>query len=365
MNATGLPVLDLAEWDAGQLAPRNGRRQLVAIAGAIAVVGALGAQAWTHIRAMPWPFAAEELYVVRIDLSEIQRVSAMSVDDRSQILAEGSQAETRNEAIPFSAEAAVPMGAFNLVASQAVAANALRCMTQAIYYEAANEPVDGRRAVAQVVLNRVRHPAYPKSVCEVVYQGAERQTGCQFSFTCDGSLLRQPMARQWQEAGQIAREALAGRVERDVGTATHYHADYVLPRWAFEMDKIAQLGRHLFYRFEGSWGKTGFFSGAYSGHENVPALDIARLRARLLAAGIAPASATEVLAPGLTVAPHVTDRHADNDVGGRLDTTRTWRLSIPDPTSGGSRYRALVEPEVTAGPVSAAASPQDRVEQLR
>src|SRR3546814_8987348 len=78
-------------------------------------------------------------------------------------------------------------------------ASAHRCLTQAIYYEAANEPLKGKRAVAQVVLNRLRHPAYPNSVCGVVYEGVNDPV-CQFSFTCDGSLLRQPMARQWNES---------------------------------------------------------------------------------------------------------------------------------------------------------------------
>jgi spore germination cell wall hydrolase CwlJ-like protein len=71
-------------------------------------------------------------------------------------------------------------------------------MTQAVYYEAAYEPLQGRRAVAQVVLNRVRHPAFPNSVCGVVYQGSNQRV-CQFSFTCDGSLNRKPSAAAWPQ----------------------------------------------------------------------------------------------------------------------------------------------------------------------
>jgi spore germination cell wall hydrolase CwlJ-like protein len=106
---------------------------------------------------------------------------------------------------------------------------ALTCLTQAVYYEAASEGVDGGRAVAQVVLNRMRHPGYPASVCGVVYQGADRPTGCQFTFTCDGSLLRAPVQALWARSRKIAEEALKGRVFATVGHATHYHADYVLP----------------------------------------------------------------------------------------------------------------------------------------
>lgn len=220
-------------------------------------------------------------------------------------------------------------------------ATALRCLTQAVYYEAATEPLEGRRAVAQVVLNRVRHPAYPKSVCGVVYQGSERRTGCQFSFTCDGSLLRAPMAGPWRQAQEVARAALAGYVEKSVGTATHYHADYVLPKWAFQLAKIEQLGRHIFYRFNGNWGRAKFLSGHYTGQEHIPAINLLVLRQRVAGDD---ASIQPVFETGLTVPPHVTDRHATSDVGGRLDVTKEWRLSIPDPVSASSRYRDAVGP---------------------
>jgi len=146
-------------------------------------------------------------------------------------------------------------------------AAAIRCMTQAVYYEAATEPLEGRQAVAQTVLNRVRHPGYPKSVCGVVYQGSLRTTGCQFSFTCDGSLSRSPSPVLWAQAEQVARQALDGFVLRSVGTATHYHADYVAPYWAPTLFRITQLGRHIFYRWTGPWGLPPAFTGRYAGGE--------------------------------------------------------------------------------------------------
>src|SRR6476661_3173129 len=91
-------------------------------------------------------------------------------------------------------------------------ARSLDCLTSAIYYEARSEPEDGQRAVAQVVLNRVRHPAFPSTVCGVVFQGHERKTGCQFSFTCDGSMLRPRQASAWERSRVIAAEALSGSV---------------------------------------------------------------------------------------------------------------------------------------------------------
>src|SRR6202008_874279 len=108
-------------------------------------------------------------------------------------------------------------------ASGETRARALECLTSAIYYEAAQEPADGQRAVAQVVLNRVRHPAFPNSVCGVVYQGSTRSTGCQFSFTCDGSMLHPRELGAWARAREIAQAALDGYVYAPIGLATHYH----------------------------------------------------------------------------------------------------------------------------------------------
>ncbi len=142
------------------------------------------------------------------------------------------------------------------------------CLTQAIYYEAATEPLEGMQAVAQTVLNRLRHPEYPKSICGVVYQGSQRITGCQFSFTCDGSLARVPNDVLWARARSVAQKALSGFVLKSVGTATHYHADYVAPYWAPTLYKIHTIGRHIFYRWTGPWGLPPAFTGRYAGGEN-------------------------------------------------------------------------------------------------
>lgn len=175
---------------------------------------------------------------------------------------------------------------------------ALDCMTQAIYYEAANEPETGRRAVAQVILNRVRHAAFPNSVCGVVYQGSHLTTGCQFTFTCDGSLARAPAPRQWAEARKIAAEMLAGEVYQPIGDATFYHANYVSPNWR-GLDRIDQIGLHIFYRFRGRFGDTSAFSDRYSGHEPVVS---GRLAPAIAAAQPEPAleQAVAVARPQLT-----------------------------------------------------------------
>ena len=265
-------------------------------------------------------------------------IDTISVDDKAQIVVEGAGAQAGNAAIPFLSLPLDKVQAFGIAAAKnETYLNALKCLTQAVYYEAATEPLEGRRAVAQVVLNRTLHPAYPKSVCGVVYQGAERHTGCQFSFTCDGALLRVPSAGSWREAQAVAIAALAGHVEPSVGTATFYHADYVLPKWAFTLGKITQLGHHIFYRFHGNMGRPLAFNARYNGVERVPMINYAALADKvgteLALAGV------PILTEGLTVAPEVTDRHAPSDVGGRLDVTKSWRLSIPDPVAASSRYR--------------------------
>jgi hypothetical protein len=155
-------------------------------------------------------------------------------------------------------------------------------LTAAIYYEAASESEDGQRAVAQVVLNRVRHPVYPASVCGVVYQGSERTTGCQFSFTCDGSLRRTPSAYGWRRARQFAAAALSGKVFEGVGYATHYHTNWVVPYWAKTLDKTTAIGAHIFYRWKGHWGTPAAFRERYSGVEKDP---LSALKSALVEAG--------------------------------------------------------------------------------
>ena len=159
-------------------------------------------------------------------------------------------------------------------ATEADKLRAIECLTSAIYYEAAIEPIEGQKAVAQVVLNRVRHPAYPNSVCGVVFQGAERRTGCQFTFTCDGALARTPNASLWKQARQIAEAALTGSVYKPVGWATHYHTNWVVPYWSSSLVKAAIVGTHIFYRWTGGWGTGPAFRNRYAGVE----ADVSKLR---------------------------------------------------------------------------------------
>jgi spore germination cell wall hydrolase CwlJ-like protein len=177
------------------------------------------------------------------------------------------EAETWNSKIPQTAAVAAATPFAVGTADAQSLSRSLQCMTAAIYYEAGNEPVDGQRAVAQVILNRMRSPIFPHSVCGVVYQGSERKTGCQFTFTCDGSLARVPAAASWARASMVATAALGGYVYAPVGWATNYHADYVVPYWAQSLQKLTTIGRHIFYGWKGNSGTGTAFTSRYAGVE--------------------------------------------------------------------------------------------------
>jgi spore germination cell wall hydrolase CwlJ-like protein len=124
-----------------------------------------------------------------------------------------------------------------------------RCLAEAVYFEARSEPEEGQAAVAQVVLNRVKSGLYPSSICGVVYQNRHRHLACQFTFACEGKALRITDSETWRSASRIAKEVLEGKTYlADVGAATHYHADYVRPRWAKRLKKMDVIGRHIFYK---------------------------------------------------------------------------------------------------------------------
>ncbi|MDI7776279.1 cell wall hydrolase [Asticcacaulis sp. EMRT-3] len=144
-----------------------------------------------------------------------------------------------------------PLRAASAFALKAHNQNDADCLTQAVYYEARGEGTEGMRAVAQVILNRVRHPAYPKSICSVVYQGAAQHTACQFSFVCNGAMTAPVKSRAWKRARNVADAALNGYVMKAVGTATSFHTVNVHPSWSATMQKVAQIGSHIFYQFRG------------------------------------------------------------------------------------------------------------------
>jgi len=221
-------------------------------------------------------------------------------------------------------------------------ADATKCLAAAVYYEAASEPMAGQRAVAQVVLNRLRNPRYPKTICEVVYQGAERPTGCQFSFACDGSARRVPSASGWAIATAVATSVLNGVTSAEAGQATHYHTLAVFPAWAPQLAKIGIIGHHVFYRPPGH-STFGYDMITKAPPEAVPIVvaDPAALIAEIAApAGVpiaeasVPARIDEVLSPAQS-----------QDVrDGPAATRRSIPSSEPRPPESASQTRQSVFP---------------------
>lgn len=215
-----------------------------------------------EIRQLP-PVVVSKRVVPKTELPKVDPVvlQAVARDD----------AKAFNESVPFSAEPNIAARPFMLTGSEVSQARAVDCLAAAVYYEAGDD-TGGQKPVAQVILNRMRHPAFPKSVCGVVFQGSERTTGCQFTFTCDGSMLRRrPSAGAWERARAVARMALHGTVDKEVGLATHYHTDWVVPYWSASLEKITAVkrgpGTHLFFRWAGWWGTPAAFNRGYAGFE--------------------------------------------------------------------------------------------------
>ena len=268
------------------------------------LISLMGIATWVGVGDAPSPRARSVAVKGRADasLTGLQPETAADPAFRLQDLGP-SEAEIYNAGVPVSDEPNPAAKPFHLKSDNPQdAIRAAGCLTAAVYYEAASEPLDGQRAVAQVVLNRLRDLHYPKTVCGVVFQGVELPTGWQFTFVGDGSLARKPSAQGWATAHQVAVAALNGYVETAVGEATHYHTVWVAPYWSPSLLKVANIGAHIFYRWAGGMGMPRAFSGQYAGAEpflaQLAALDPAVLDAKVEAA--APRlelSTTEINAP--------------------------------------------------------------------
>jgi spore germination cell wall hydrolase CwlJ-like protein len=185
-----------------------------------------------------------------------QTLEPLAVEDARKLNAE----------TPFVERTPEPARPFRFAGSAVDRGRAIDCLALAAMAEAGGGDPD-QRAVIQVILNRVRHPAFVKTICGVVFQGSERTTGCQFSFTCDGSLSRSYSDAAWTVARRRVGEALDGHVFSPVGAATHYHTDWVHPVWSSQLDKIGQVATHLFFRWPGYWGSRDAARIAYRGGE--------------------------------------------------------------------------------------------------
>lgn len=220
----------------------------LAVAVPAAIVATADAPKQHHKRPVPPParvIARTEIPTVEpVKLQELAPADAVSFNDE----------------VPFSTAPNPAARPFRFAGNAEERARATDCLAAGVLYEAGDDTV-GERAVAQVVLNRVRHPAFPKTVCGVVFQGSDRQTGCQFTFTCDGALVRHRFSdAAWTRARSVAKAALSGKVYAPVGYATHYHTNWVVPYWSASLDKITAVGTHLFFRWTGWWGTPPAFN---------------------------------------------------------------------------------------------------------
>ncbi len=240
-------------------------------------------------------------------------------------------ARSFNATVPFSTAPNPAARPFVLPGGQEDRDRATDCLAAALWYEAGDDAI-GEKAVAQVVLNRVRHPAFPKTVCGVVFEGSDRTTGCQFTFTCDGAITRRPSEIGWQRARAIAASALSGEVYKPVGYATHYHTDWVVPYWQSSLDKVAAVHTHLFFRWTGWWGTPPAFNRQVQPSEPVVAKMAALSDAHRLGTVIAAADASIVAATpffGRALQPLVSDPNTF--------------LTTLAPTTTPQSYRALAE----------------------
>ena len=238
----------------------------------VLVVGA-GISAHAALRAMSARDAANGRAVVAASSRSLQ--PALASEQETAAPAAGVTGTIDLPDLPIPAGATldagiVPARPFSMAGASALDRDrAMQCLTAAIYYEAASEPDAGQQAVAQVILNRARHPAFPGTVCGVVYQGSEH-AGCQFSFACDGAMMRVPARAAWIRAARAAGMALAGYVYAPVGLATHYHTYAVTPAWNRSMVMTDVVGAHFFHRWKGYWGTSAAFNQIYAGGEPVP-----------------------------------------------------------------------------------------------
>jgi hypothetical protein len=206
-----------------------------------------------------------------------------------------------NAGTPFALGRAAPALPFLALGGGTDYLRAADCLAAAGFYEAGTKP-DDQRAVMQVVLNRVRHKAFPHSVCGVVFQGSQLRTGCQFTVTCDGAMLRrQPSQAAWRQAQAVAMEMLSGRTDPAVGQATHYHTNWVHPVWSGQMEKIAAVDTHLFFRWPGRAGNPQAFGVRYAGAEpqigQLAGMSFAHRGEQLPPSSVAPAPSVALALP--------------------------------------------------------------------
>ncbi len=202
----------------------------------------------------PLPMISQQAAKTRLDVTK-QSVAADflagSLPAQPKLLSLSAQIQALPAAVRDAAIISdIPVLDAGLIRAAGDATAQKQCMAEAIYYEARSETFAGQKAVGEVVLNRIGSKHFPNTVCGVVYQGAERKTGCQFSFTCDGSMDTAPAGKAWLRSQVMAEYMLTGVHKPMTARATHYHTTDVNPKWAGSVQPTHQIGSHKFYRFK-------------------------------------------------------------------------------------------------------------------
>jgi hypothetical protein len=253
----------MVEIDKNPLAVRQGAATIVCIAAAAVAMPVISHRAAEQRDGAEWAarstaFQAElQQQLIRSDGREpAARVELTSFRTSDGLRARGTAALFDSPDARATMVQAVLRGPTASIIEQAqpspeqqINAREHNCLSQAIYYEARSEGYRGQVAVGEVIMNRVRSPAYPKSVCAVVYQGSNRSTGCQFTFTCDGSTAYRPRGRAWSDAQHVATQIMLGYTRPITQRATHYHTTAVNPVWSAGLVETTHIGHHVFYRF--------------------------------------------------------------------------------------------------------------------
>jgi hypothetical protein len=255
----------MVEIERNPLAMRQGAATIVCIAAAAVAMPVISHRAAEQREGAEWAarsvsFQAElqnQIFrtepTARVELTAYRTNDGLRARGQASLFTNGAdthamlvQAALRGPLAPL--DSVVPRAPAAPTAQQ-LNARELGCLSQAIYYESRGESYDGQVAVAEVVMNRVRSPAYPNSICGVVYQGSHRTTGCQFSFTCDGSLRARPRGYAWTRSQEIASQVMQGYARPMTQRATHYHTVAVNPVWSSGLVETTRIGSHIFYRF--------------------------------------------------------------------------------------------------------------------
>lgn len=321
------PVLELQQWHRWAALDRFPiYAALIALAAFLVGLGLCN---------LSWPWSRYEVSAKIGGMPMVEPLLLKAVDRET--------AKKANDAVPLTTSPVPAAKSFIFAGTPADFERATDCLAATIFYEAGAETISGQMAVVQVVLNRLRHPAYPKSVCGVVFQGQERRTGCQFSYTCDGSMARTPSPSAWARHRQLAQAMLKGLVYAPVGLATHYHTDWVLPAWSAKLDKVRVEGTHLFFRYHGYWGTPAAYTGKVSRSETAMAKMAALSQAHRAAALVEVKEEDELSPAALLVAASAADLDRVSTTLDAEDRNKEVFLIYVDPLLESSALTRMAE----------------------